>query len=278
MYWVDKWEEATDPQKYVYEDVGIAAFLIAMWETERTQLIKQFPDKYNDDYRQTFVDLGCGNGFLVYLLESEGYHGYGIDILKRKIWDKFPPNVRNIEEPIHPETAKYEGVDWILANHSDELTPWIPFIASRTNSRFWVLPCCEWTFDRRFTIKRKNLSRYLTYLEYVKEITAACGYKVEVEPMRIPSTRNVSIVGRTRTIDVNNPDDLETIRKNQEELLKKQRFTSFQPRARDQKSHDAQCSACHESHESHEAEEDSEASEAAQDGESEPSSKRQKIE
>eukprot|EP01122_Echinamoeba_exundans_P013332 TRINITY_DN5809_c0_g1_i2.p1 TRINITY_DN5809_c0_g1~~TRINITY_DN5809_c0_g1_i2.p1 ORF type:complete len:447 (-),score=88.88 TRINITY_DN5809_c0_g1_i2:1031-2371(-) len=281
MYWVEQWEETTDPQKFVYEDVGIAAFLLAMWESEREQLIKQFPDKYNSDYRQSFVDLGCGNGFLVYLLVSEGYRGQGIDIQKRKIWDKFPANVRNVEEPIHPETAKYEGVDWILANHSDELTPWVPFIAARTNARFWVLPCCEWNFDKRFTAKRKNLSRYLTYLEYVKEIATACGYKVEVEPMRIPSTRNVSIVGRTRTIDVNNPADLETITRNQEELLKKARFTTFQPRARDQKSHDAQCSACDESHESHEVEDDSEAPEAATHSDvdqAEPSSKRQKLE
>ena len=29
---------------------------------------------------QTFVDLGCGNGFLVHILTSEGYRGYGIDL------------------------------------------------------------------------------------------------------------------------------------------------------------------------------------------------------
>jgi len=39
--------------------------------------------------KQTFVDLGCGNGFLCYLLTKEGYQGLGIDIAERKIWKQF---------------------------------------------------------------------------------------------------------------------------------------------------------------------------------------------
>ncbi len=109
-------------------------------------------------YRKpSFVDLGCGNGFLVYILVSEGYPGKGIDLQKRKIWDTYPPNVELIHEEFHPETASFSGVDWIIGrtksqlhfplysricltfvlwnegNHSDELTPWIPYIASRSD-------------------------------------------------------------------------------------------------------------------------------------------------
>jgi len=76
-YWVDIWEEKTDPKKYVYEDIGIAAFLIALFEDEQK--------KFNLSQKQSFVDLGCGNGFLVYLLCMEGYPGRGIDIQKRKV-------------------------------------------------------------------------------------------------------------------------------------------------------------------------------------------------
>ena len=37
-----------------------------------------------------FVDLGCGNGLLVYLLTKEGIpNGVGLDIRKRKIWNFF---------------------------------------------------------------------------------------------------------------------------------------------------------------------------------------------
>ena len=35
QYWVDAWEESTDPSKFVYEDIGIAAYLLAVWEDER---------------------------------------------------------------------------------------------------------------------------------------------------------------------------------------------------------------------------------------------------
>ena len=36
------------------------------------------------------MDLGCGNGLLVYLLTKEGIpNGVGLDIRKRKIWNFF---------------------------------------------------------------------------------------------------------------------------------------------------------------------------------------------
>lgn len=41
--WVDEWDESTDPQKFVFEDIGIAAFLLSLWEIERTE---QHIDKY----------------------------------------------------------------------------------------------------------------------------------------------------------------------------------------------------------------------------------------
>ena len=72
-YWVEHWTEETDPSKHVFEDVAIASFLIVLW------------DAYKEKPR--FVDIGCGNGFLVYILTSEGYSGYGIDLSKRKLWD-----------------------------------------------------------------------------------------------------------------------------------------------------------------------------------------------
>lgn len=38
--------------------------------------------------KQTFADLGCGNGLLTFLLVEEGYEGFGVDIADRKIWTK----------------------------------------------------------------------------------------------------------------------------------------------------------------------------------------------
>ena len=58
------WPENTDPLKFVYEDVAIATYLIVLWERERAEK--------GLDGLQSFVDLGCGNGLLVHILNSEG--------------------------------------------------------------------------------------------------------------------------------------------------------------------------------------------------------------
>lgn len=78
------WPEGTDPSKYVYEDVAIATYLLLLWE-----------DGNEGDFRKkTFVDLGCGNGLLVYILAKEGHTGLGIDVRKRQIWDMYPDDVK----------------------------------------------------------------------------------------------------------------------------------------------------------------------------------------
>lgn len=37
-----------------------------------------------------FVDMGCGNGLLVHILNSEGYEGVGLDVRSRKMWAQYP--------------------------------------------------------------------------------------------------------------------------------------------------------------------------------------------
>jgi tRNASer (uridine44-2'-O)-methyltransferase len=49
-----------------------AAYLLLLWEEERRTT--GLTDK------QTFIDLGCGNGLLVYILTCEGHRGVGVDI------------------------------------------------------------------------------------------------------------------------------------------------------------------------------------------------------
>ncbi|KAE9417096.1 hypothetical protein Angca_006462, partial [Angiostrongylus cantonensis] len=70
---VKNWTEKTDPKKFVYEDCGIATYLLEFWRIRECT-----PRK--------FVDMGCGNGLLVHLLNKEGVNGIGIDIRSRKIW------------------------------------------------------------------------------------------------------------------------------------------------------------------------------------------------
>lgn len=58
-------------------------------------------------------------------------------------------------------------VDWLIGNHSDELTPWIPFMCSKSkNTKFFVLPCCLWDFEGKYQKHvDKKLGRYGTYLK-----------------------------------------------------------------------------------------------------------------
>ncbi len=49
----------------MYEDIGIAAHLVCLFEIDARER--------GLTRKQSFVDLGCGNGFLVHLLNCEGY-------------------------------------------------------------------------------------------------------------------------------------------------------------------------------------------------------------
>lgn len=59
---VEGWLETTDPIKHVFEDLGIAAFLLELWA-----------GMYKDQEFPGFVDIGTGNGLLVHILNSEGF-------------------------------------------------------------------------------------------------------------------------------------------------------------------------------------------------------------
>ncbi|KAF6133480.1 tRNA methyltransferase 44-like protein [Phyllostomus discolor] len=191
---VKVWPEVTDPEKFVYEDVAIATYLLVLWEEERAAR--------GETQKQSFVDLGCGNGLLVHILSGEGHPGRGIDVRRRKIWDVYGPQTRLEEGAITPgDETLFPDVDWVIGNHSDELTPWIPVIAARSSyrCRFFVLPCCFFDFAGRFRRRRGAQTQYRGYLDFVREVGAACGFRVEEDCLRIPSTKRVCLLGRART-------------------------------------------------------------------------------
>ncbi|XP_011163380.1 probable tRNA (uracil-O(2)-)-methyltransferase [Solenopsis invicta] len=192
---VNVWPENTDPAKFVYEDVAIATYLLLLWEKERKEKgIQEL---------QSFVDLGCGNGLLVYILSSEGHKGMGIDLRRRKIWDLFPESTRLQVSTIVPSSdTVFPDVDWIIGNHSDELTPWIPVIAARSSyeCRFFLLPCCAYEFDgskyRRYNAAE---SQYSEYMSYVRSVCEGCGFFTLMDRLRIPSTKRICFIGWKRT-------------------------------------------------------------------------------
>ncbi|KAM4854801.1 putative tRNA (uracil-O(2)-)-methyltransferase isoform 2-T2 [Thomomys bottae] len=190
---VKVWPEVTDPEKFVYEDVAIAAYLLVLWEEERAER--------GLAAKQSFVDLGCGNGLLVHILCSEGHPGRGIDVRRRKIWDMYGPQTRLEEGAITPDDKTlFPGVDWLIGNHSDELTPWVPVIAARSSydCRFFVLPCCFFDFAGKYRRRQSQKTQYREYVDFIREVGLSCGFHIQEDCLRIPSTKRVCVIGTSR--------------------------------------------------------------------------------
>ncbi|KAI4742863.1 DUF1613-domain-containing protein [Aureobasidium sp. EXF-12298] len=100
---IDGWAEVTDPAKHVFEDLGIASFLIELWKDmydcdtptdDSTKIDQPGKDRQKPPF-PGFVDIGCGNGLLVNILIKEGFPGWGFDARHRKSWETFAPNVQS---------------------------------------------------------------------------------------------------------------------------------------------------------------------------------------
>ncbi|CAG9762651.1 unnamed protein product [Ceutorhynchus assimilis] len=182
-------KSGTDPQKFVFEDIAIASYLICLWK---------------NDTEIKFVDCGCGNGLLVYLLNQEGYKGYGLDVRRRAIWDIFPETTTKLKiETVGPDSI-FPDCTWIIGNHSDELTPWIPVMALKSSPKtnYFVLPCCTYDFNGHKFIRRNNsISAYADYMSYIEDISNKCGFDTAIDKLRIPSTKRTCLVGRQKSID-----------------------------------------------------------------------------
>ncbi|EFA09658.1 probable tRNA (uracil-O(2)-)-methyltransferase [Tribolium castaneum] len=212
---VEKWPQKakTDPQKYVFEDIAIAAYLISLWRHLKTENIN-------------FVDCGCGNGLLVYILNKEGFKGCGFDIRSRQVWEIYGGEADLRTGAVTPESI-YPDATWLIGNHSDELTPWIPIIAlnSSPKTNFFVLPCCPYDLSgRKYVRINAALSQYGDYLDYVKNISTMCGFTTSVDKLRIPSTKRTCLVGNK------NEPELEETRQKMKEFVEKN-TRDFVPRA-----------------------------------------------
>ncbi|KAA0190777.1 hypothetical protein HAZT_HAZT000452, partial [Hyalella azteca] len=184
---IQSWSERTDPKKFVHEDIGIATYLLLLWSQHSRP--------------QRFIDLGCGNGLLVYILTKEGHCGTGYDIKSRNIWLERFSDIDLQELEVTPNTTSFSAdVDWLIGNHSDELTPWLPVMAARTSHfcSFFLLPCCPHDFTTKFLRRNTKKSQYGDYLDYVEVIGRVCGFNVERDRLKIPSTKRECFVGRSK--------------------------------------------------------------------------------
>ncbi|KAL7273379.1 tRNA(Ser) Um(44) 2'-O-methyltransferase [Rhizina undulata] len=217
---MERWVEKTDPRKHVFEDILIAAFLIEFWR-DRYGVAPREERKSGNSSFPGFVDIGCGNGVLVDILLREGYDGYGIDARKRKTWGILGEETgkRLFEKVLIPsiisgtsaspeeeEEGIHNGVfppgTFLISNHADELTGWTPILAKLSNSDFIIIPCCSHNLSgAKFRAPSSGgsggqQSTYSALVDWVEGIAVALGCQVAKEVLRIPSTRNVAIVGR----------------------------------------------------------------------------------
>lgn len=187
---IEKWVEDTPAEKHVFEDLGIAAFCICLWnkmgygssedgQKQRDTGAREFPG---------FIDVACGNGVLVNILIQEGWQGTGFDARGRKSWATFSEDVQDClrEELLVPkiflsggptlngddhgsdrvtseqQASRYNnGIfhpgTFIISNHADELTAWTPLLAYLNGSSFIAIPCCSHDLSgarTRFTVKK----------------------------------------------------------------------------------------------------------------------------
>lgn len=194
-----------------------------------------------------FVDIGCGNGLLVHILLEEGYDGWGFDARSRKSWSTWSKKAQaNLKELVmipsfsqknghcqnngHSQNVEHlqrEGIHngvfpkatFIISNHSDELTPWTPILAAVSQSPFIIIPCCSHALSgARFrAAPPKGLggaSAYASLVAWVSDLSAECGWEVEKDMLRIPSTRNVALIGRRRIHSYESGDIKAIIAKN----------------------------------------------------------------
>ncbi|KAH7107609.1 hypothetical protein BKA62DRAFT_683928 [Auriculariales sp. MPI-PUGE-AT-0066] len=245
---VQDWVEETDPQKHCYEELAIACYLMLLWKDTYVHgegaVVEGSEPTLSEPWKSwprppAFLDLGCGAGLLTHILISEGYTGKGIDLQSRKSWAAYPDeSARHLHvHKLDPtgviaesswESASYfsPGV-FLIGNHADELTPWVPILAAFTPaSGYLSIPCCTWAFEGKFKRSEppvlpstadmldisllslpgssscdpatNDRSAYEAYRIFLGRLSLVCGFEIEADNLRIPSSRNWAIVGRQR--------------------------------------------------------------------------------
>ncbi|UJR14154.1 hypothetical protein I4U23_001149 [Adineta vaga] len=205
-YLTENWCENTDPQKHVFEDLGIASYLLTY--------CRQYASLFDKPIK--FLDLGCGNGLLTFLLSSEGYPALGIDMRSRRSWSLFGSSLY-LQSLIDPKSfSLHEFIisnqyTLLIGNHSDELTPWLPVLARQCFCNVFLLPCCFFDFSGKkfMTNNHDQSTQYEQYLSYVGEIANVLDFDIKKDKLRIPSTKNICFMLH----DKNGERSSETIRR-----------------------------------------------------------------
>lgn len=236
---VNSWCESTDPKKHVFEDLAIAAFLIEYWKTKKFNKDEfEFRDLgcgngllvhilMMEGYKGEGIDARARKSWKVYPQEVQEKLKEKIivpSILLKphpslaKIAPHIKDNGRQFAEPMNNQvtyhtaesllnssyvctTEDFPKNTFLIGNHSDELTCWIPLLGHP----FMVIPCCSHALNgnrMRFPPKKVKTallnqalaSTYGSLVDHVEDIAILNGWRVEKEMLRIPSTRNAAVM------------------------------------------------------------------------------------
>ncbi|NWX81793.1 TRM44 methyltransferase, partial [Nothoprocta ornata] len=64
---------------------------------------------------------------------------------------------------------------------------------------YFVLPCCFFDFHGKYSRRQSKKTQYREYLDFVSQVGLVCGFHVEEDCLRIPSTKRVCLIGKNRT-------------------------------------------------------------------------------
>ncbi|NWI97593.1 TRM44 methyltransferase, partial [Pitta sordida] len=64
---------------------------------------------------------------------------------------------------------------------------------------YFVLPCCFFDFHGKYSRRQSRKTQYREYLDFVAQVGSVCGFHVEEDCLRIPSTKRVCLIGKTRS-------------------------------------------------------------------------------
>lgn len=115
----------------------------------------------------------------------------------------------DLREQTWQPSDTFPNIDWIIGNHSDELSPWIAVVASKSsyNCKYFLLPCCAFEFSgKKFSERCKDKSLYMSYMDFLMRISNdVCGFKdTLIDRLKIPSTKRICLIGYHRSYPSSN--------------------------------------------------------------------------
>ncbi|KAK6508054.1 tRNA(Ser) Um(44) 2'-O-methyltransferase [Arthrobotrys conoides] len=157
-----------------------------------------------DDYVQVHLTESI---LIPYIIEQTPVGSEGVKPYQSGQTDPF----YTISDSPHTyHSGHFANGTFLICNHGDELTAWTPLLASLSRSPFLVVPCCSFNLaGRRFRAQRSlcqvegeksressKRSTYQLLINYIEGLCHEIGVVPQKEWLRIPSTRNLAIIGR----------------------------------------------------------------------------------